>query len=75
MTNEYGLDVDYFSRWINRLEDLSRYKPSELSRELARMAITADKSVLLEPEFNVYVKELREENERLISKLKELSNE
>jgi hypothetical protein len=54
MTNRYGVDVDYFEKWIKRsLSDLSNYKPDELARELARMARTADSEVLREPEFSI----------------------
>ena len=50
-TNEYGLDVDYFQKWLARLQDISRFTPDELARELARMARAADSSVLNEKEF------------------------
>lgn len=50
--NEYGLDANYFAEKLNRiLRDVSRYTPAEMARELARMSITADKSVLGEDEF------------------------
>jgi hypothetical protein len=51
MNNDYGLDVQYFRKWLDRLSDISRYKPSELARELARMSRTADDKVMLEDEF------------------------
>jgi hypothetical protein len=50
--NEYGLDADYFAAKLKRiLQGVSRYTPSEMARELARMSVTADKSVLGEDEF------------------------
>lgn len=52
MTNQYGLDADYFSKWIRRvLRGIDNYTPEELARELARMAVTANPSVLNENEF------------------------
>lgn len=53
MTNEYGLDHDYFERKLKRImqDGLSSYTPAELARELARMVTTAYADVLKEPEF------------------------
>tara|TARA_R110002033_G_scaffold135713_4_gene175381 strand:+ start:69723 stop:69932 length:210 start_codon:yes stop_codon:yes gene_type:complete len=52
MANEYGLDVNYFSGKIEIIQrDISRYKPDELARELARLSVAADEKVLTEPEF------------------------
>lgn len=63
--NQYGLDNDYFERKIAILhrDGLRNWKPDELARELARMSQTADKSVMLEPEFETQVElaALREE--------------
>ena len=43
MKNEYGLDISYFRKWVERLHlGLDRYTPDELARELSRMAFTAD---------------------------------
>lgn len=55
MNNEYGLDVQYFTLWIQRIlggAGFSRYKPHELARALARISRAADDKVLLEPEFS-----------------------
>lgn len=50
--NEYGLDANYFAEKLKLiLRDISRYTPAEIARELARMSVTADKSVLGEDEF------------------------
>ena len=52
MTNEYGLDVDYFERLIKReLSDIRNQTPSDLARVFARMSVTADSSVIFEEEF------------------------
>lgn len=52
-TNRYGLDVAYFRNLFNRElnRTLQDYKPSELARNLLRMARTADDSVIAEDEF------------------------
>lgn len=51
-TNEYGLDVSYFESKFKRiLSEIDRYTPSELARECARMANTANSNVLIEKEF------------------------
>ncbi len=53
MTNSYGLDVSYFEGKLNIvLRDIKNYTPDELARELARYSVAADKTVILEPEFN-----------------------
>ena len=54
MTNEYGLDVDYFERLIKReLSDIRSQTPNDLARVFARMSKTADESVIFfEDEFN-----------------------
>lgn len=51
--NRYGLDVSYFRNIFNRELNcsLQNYKPSELARNLLRMALTADESVITEHEF------------------------
>lgn len=63
--NQYGLDHDYFERKIAILhrDGLRNWRSDELARELARMSRTADKSVILEPEFETQVElaALREE--------------
>ena len=53
-TNEYGLDVAYFRKTINRElnRDLGRFKPDELARVFARLSKTADASVMHEKEFS-----------------------
>ena len=52
-TNEYGLDVSYFQKWIKReLLDIRRHTPDELARTLIRMAHVADSQVIREPEFS-----------------------
>lgn len=77
-TNEYGLDVAYFRKTINRElnRDISRFKPDEIARVLARLSVAADKSVIYEPEFNgahnleqqaIGVEEFFESNEPHIS--------
>ncbi|MGP4922421.1 MULTISPECIES: hypothetical protein [Pseudomonas] len=51
--NRFGLDMDYLKRRRNRLiRDLSDFPPDEAARELARIARTADATVLAEDEFN-----------------------
>lgn len=52
-TNEYGLDLAYFRRTINRElnRDISRFKPDEIARVFARLSIAADKAVIHETEF------------------------
>ncbi|MFZ3193712.1 MAG: DUF551 domain-containing protein [Moraxellaceae bacterium] len=53
MRNEFGLDVDYFTRKLTRvLESVSSYKPDEMARELARLVVVADEKVLGEREFS-----------------------
>lgn len=51
--NQYGVDVGYFRRTINRElnRTLSNHTPKELARVLARLSVTADSSVINEPEF------------------------
>lgn len=52
MKNSHGLDVDYFSRKMERmLNSADRYTRAEWARECARMAKVADEAVLLEAEF------------------------
>ncbi len=55
--NQYGVDIGYFRNTINRElnRSLSNFKPEELARVFARMALAADKEVLMEPEFQVGV--------------------
>jgi len=51
-TNEYGLDIGYMAGKLNLfLRDISRHKPSEAARVLARLALVADDSIFSEPEF------------------------
>lgn len=54
MKNRYGLDVDYAKRKLNLiLRDMDNYTPSEFAREVARLSVWADESVIKkEPEFN-----------------------
>lgn len=52
-TNHYGLDVSYFESKLSRIQrDINNYTPSEFARELARMAVTANKKILNENEFS-----------------------
>jgi hypothetical protein len=53
-TNRYGLDMSYFRGVINRelMMALDNHKPDELARVFARLSVTADSSVIREPEFN-----------------------
>lgn len=53
MANQYGLDNQYFEKWIERSfsNGLKNWKPDELARELCRMAKAADHKVMAEPEF------------------------
>jgi hypothetical protein len=52
--NRFGLDMDYLKRRLNRLiRDLADFPPDEAARELARIARTADATVLAEDEFNL----------------------
>src|SRR5690606_24275763 len=56
--NRHGLDVSYFRDLFNRElnRTLQDYRPNELARNLLRMAITADESVIVEPEFTSELK-------------------
>ena len=51
--NRYSVDISYFRKTINRElnRGLSDFKPDELARVLARLSVTADKSVIHESEF------------------------
>lgn len=52
MKNSYGLDVDYFRKKLKGvISSIDNTTPIEMSRSLARLAKTADESVLAEPEF------------------------
>jgi hypothetical protein len=53
MDNQFGLDVQYFEKWIKRSFEngLGNWTPSELARELSRMAKAADHKVMSEKEF------------------------
>lgn len=54
-TNAYGLDVHYFRTKMERmLRTLGSYTPDEFARECARMSVTAEATVLNEPEFDRY---------------------
>ena len=54
MKNRYRLDVSYFQGKLAQVtSSLDNYTPEELARELARLSVTADESVILnEDEFN-----------------------
>ena len=49
--NRYGVDTDYFKKWIARIGGMENHKPDELAREFARMSMAADSEVIREPEF------------------------
>ncbi|WP_100913528.1 hypothetical protein [Pseudoalteromonas spongiae] len=52
MANRYGLDASYFTSKLEQLiRDIDNYTPDEFARVMARMSKTADKNVVLEPEF------------------------
>lgn len=52
MTNEYGLDVDYFRKKLGLVvRDAYRYTPDEMARELLRLSHSASPEVVIEPEF------------------------
>lgn len=52
--NRFGLDMEYVKRRLNRLiRDLADFPPDEAARELARIARTADATVLAEDEFKL----------------------
>jgi hypothetical protein len=52
MPNEYGLDYKYFIKKLSLvIRDADRYTPDEMARELARLSVTADGSIILEKEF------------------------
>lgn len=54
-TNVHGLDVHYFRTKMERmLRGLGSYTPDEFARECARMSMTAEATVLNEPEFDRY---------------------
>lgn len=55
MNNMYGLDDQYFKKWLKRVLDsgLEYYTPQELARELARMSKAAAPEVMHEPEFKL----------------------
>ena len=57
MTNEYGLDVNYFKGKLKLvLRDIDRYTPTELFRELSQLSLTsADQA-----DMNVQVKILND---------------
>jgi len=57
MTNEYGLDINYFKGKLKLvLRDIDRYTPAELFRELSRLSLTsADQA-----DMNVQVKILND---------------
>ena len=45
MTNEYGLDVDYFKRKLKIiLRDIGYFTPQEMYSALARLALVADEA-------------------------------
>ena len=54
MKNRYGVDISYFQGKLSQvIVNLDNYTPAELARELARLSVTADESVILnEDEFN-----------------------
>lgn len=52
MTNEYGLDVNYFKRYFKLMvRDVANYTPDEMARSLARMSVVANSEVIKEKEF------------------------
>lgn len=55
MNNRYGLDDQYFRKWMKRVlaSGLEHYTPQELARELARMSKAAAPEVMHEPEFSI----------------------
>ena len=57
MTNEYGLDINYFKGKLKLvLRDIDRYTPAELFRELSQLSLTsADQA-----DMNVQVKILND---------------
>lgn len=57
MNNRYGLDDQYFRKWMKRVlaSGLEHYTPQELARELARMSKAAAPEVMHEPEFTLDV--------------------
>jgi hypothetical protein len=49
MTNQYGLDSNYFKRKLTTVAaGLAFYKPDELARELYRLAITSCEAAVVE---------------------------
>ncbi len=52
-TNRYGVDIGYFRKTINRElnNSLENFRADELARAFARLSVTADSSVIKEPEF------------------------
>ena len=69
MKNEYGLDLDYFKKLIKReLGDISRFKPDEFARVCLRMSVTAESSVINEPEFSKLT-DLQKQNNELRAKV------
>lgn len=52
--NQFGTDCHYFNEKLSQvIRDLPNYTPTELARQLARLARSADESVLQEREFRV----------------------
>ncbi|MCF6459077.1 hypothetical protein [Pseudoalteromonas sp. MMG024] len=67
MANRYGLDASYFTSKLEQLiRDIDNYTPDEFARVMARMSKTADKNVVLEPEFQ------SNESEAKVTELKQL---
>lgn len=53
MNNRFGVDMGYMTEKLGILiRDMSNYTPEELSRSLARLAVTASSDVLKESEFS-----------------------
>jgi len=51
-TNNFGLDTPYFTDKMKHIiSRIHNYTPAEFAREMARMSVAADKSVIHEPEF------------------------
>lgn len=52
MKNQYGLDINYMQRNLERiLRSLVNLKPDEFARSMMRLAVVADEKVLTEMEF------------------------
>lgn len=74
MTNEYGLDVDYFKKKLELiLRDVGNYTPDEMYRELSRLAdVTGTDETNLQ--LNLKIMELEAENKKLGETNEQLGN-